>query len=317
MGIENMDNKRSSNFRINIDERPDSVLKSRKGAQTEKINRRTTIVFAALFMILGAVFILGYIDISKKLSGVQGTGSSEVKDLTTKLDSRFAEMNDKYAKINETIDTMEKSMNKKVLPMDEIFLTLEKNTNHLKTNLAKAEKSIKQVISSKTGKKEFKNTIAKLDAGTKKLKAENGKLKARTDKLEKTIEPLPKDLADIESGIQSLDGKITNELAALNKAVKSAQKEMEKIRSDIEMVSSGKIYKQVISISLKRQKRELRKSINALTKALEDNGEQIKSVRRRVNRLEKSLKSSKKPVSSGKPGNGTLKPGDYTEQDIQ
>lgn len=297
-----MSNKRSSAFKISVDsERPESLLKSKRDkVQAGKSGHPAVTVFVFAALLIGAA-VLGYIYVEKRLV----SGEKGIKNVSNDLETRYAELSEKYAALEESIGKIDKSMDIKVKPMDEFLPVLEKTTDSLKSDLKKAEERIEKIDKSKAGKEELTKGLA--DAG-KKTEAILASIREQTE--------------TIDAKIQAMDEKFAKELetfaplAELPDLLKGINKDIKNLQGEIAPIKSGEIYRRVFDIALKKQEKKFKEEINLLAANLERKGDEIKSLRWKLRKLEKSMKEyEKKTVGVPKPPG--LKPGTIIEKTIE
>jgi len=173
----------------------------REDQRFRKVSQRITWLTIFLPILIGLVFAWGYYDLKKGGVRLRNLDVTQFQKLSDELNSKFSSLSLHYAKVQESVDTLqrsfeniESSFNKKVFRLDEIFLVFEKTTSALKNDLKHAVKTIDTLDASKVDKAAMINAM---------------------DKFEKKITPIPGYLKYMESEIKALDENLTQELAEL------------------------------------------------------------------------------------------------------
>ncbi len=318
-----MDNKRSSNFRISIDEkRPDAPSKPKNDdAKIRRLGRQTTAMFLLLVCLVGVVFFIGYVDIKKRLSKIEGSGTMEVKGLSKTLDARVTRLAEKINEHEKEIVGLGDSLSKKILPIEEILLTFENNNAAINKSIKKVENDIEQLESA--------------------MRSDKKALQGSIEAVNKRLDPVKSGLQKADAELSALEDRLNRELielvesiSAVKKEVKTPSEEIETIRteikdmkSEIADISSGDIYKQVIDITLKKQQKYYEGKLDAVTAELESVKKTLNSVLSRMKSVEKDIDAShvspavtvptKKPAVEKRENDTTVTGNEIIEKDIE
>jgi chromosome segregation ATPase len=101
-----MDEKKTPEFKISIDkERHEhDIHEAKKDLRFEKLNQRVTIISILIPCIIVIVFIVSYLDIKNKITGVHDSGSMEVSNLSRNLDKRTSELSSQYSDLKTSFE---------------------------------------------------------------------------------------------------------------------------------------------------------------------------------------------------------------------
>lgn len=261
-----MSDTKTSTFKISKDElSPDSLYGEEVLAlRIEKINQKVTLLSILVPCIVSVIILIAYLDLRSRVADIQHSGKNEVQTLTEDLEKRLETIKKEYAEL-------EKSLDNKISYID-------KNTYLIKENLAKSEKTLSSLKSSKVDKKEQEALIAQID---------------------KKIVPIQKGISDVTSKVDSLDVAMSAKLETLSKSV-------EKSNTSIADLSTNKMDKDSLDIKLLAEKKAYQQQLNQLQKDLES---KISILQNKINSLGN--------VSSSKTGTtNTAPPKDISENTI-
>jgi chromosome segregation ATPase len=265
MGINKMADTKTGTFKISKEEKsPDSLYGEEVLAlRIEKVNQKLTLFSILISCIVGAIILIAYLDLRNRVAEIDNSKQSEVQVLTEDLEKRLESIKNEYAKLEATID-------KKISYID-------KNTYLIKENLAKSDKTLKTLKSSKVDKKEQEALISRID---------------------NKIVPIQKGMNDVSAKIDALE-------KALNTKIDTLSKSVDKSNSDITGLSTNKIDKDTLDIKLLNEKKYYQQQINQIQKDLQS---KINSLQNKINALEN--------VSNPKTDAATPAPKDISENTI-
>ncbi|MDM8548820.1 hypothetical protein QUF72_02030 [Desulfobacterales bacterium HSG2] len=313
-------------FKVDKDERPDSLFQTKKRGKTVKedreeiLSRRITLISLLILCLMGVIVFGAYLHIEKKFDKIHSSGFTEIQSRSLDLESKLSAFADRYEKL-------EASLIKKASRTDDILSKLEGATASLGDHLKRLEKSLNRINASKADKKELANAITRVD---------------------KTLSPIRKDLADLKASKDigpEIDEKFTEELAKLYGEVDNAKKEFDKLQTDISdlsisklqtdisELSSGKVSKESLDIALEEQEKNYKENLILINENLGYKEDKIKALQERLEKIEKRLNvkkkkyhkpagtaNSKPPAKSGtveKPATEDPEPGKIVEQNIE
>jgi chromosome segregation ATPase len=244
------------------------------------------------------------LDIKKRLTQTNATGTFEFKSLSDDLESRFSSLSLKQAKLEE-------AFNKKVASLD-------KTTTSLENSLGKVDKTLKSTLNIinalKTDRKLLESALAKIDL---------------------TLAPVRKDLKNVSAEIKALDLKLVQELAGVagtGELLKLAEnfdetkQELKQLRTDVSMLSSTQLDKEELDRVLKNEQKNYQQQLSQITKKFASQtqklGNRLDAIQGMVDNLE-SVSKLQQPKSTPGPAKkpaGKIvipEPGKIIEQDIQ
>ncbi len=220
-----MQENNKQDFKMDLDdESPDKLIREEMHElRMEKLSQRITLLSILLPIIILVVLFLAYLDISKKVSKFQNTGTMEVVNLSKELESNFSVLSVKYAKFETLFDKKNKALDNAIAA--------------LQIELKKAEKNINGLKSSKIDKKEMARSLKKIDKKFLPLKKDFKKVQ---NKVASDITIIGKELTQLK---QTLD--------TVGNDVKNARQEISASKADISELSSAKIGKDVLDLEIK------------------------------------------------------------------
>ena len=285
-----MTDNEHSKFKIRLDdESPDLQYKEEiEDQRVKKLSRRITIISIIIPCLIGVILFFVYRDLKMRVGIIHDTGTTEVKTLSKELELRFSSLSVKQA-------DLENALNKRIE-------SLEKTTASLQTNLKEATTAIKYIRSAR--------------------KEDNIKTASAIETINQTLSPIPKNLKNIASDIKNVDHKFARELASISQMIDSTKNDLKKINADIAAFSINVVDQKALDLALKNQDKTYQQAMRQLTSDLET---KIKSVEKKIQKLEKAEVLSERPkqkpapVTKPKPAKQTVapKPGTIIEQDIQ
>jgi chromosome segregation ATPase len=153
MGIDAMAKSKyaRSDFNIRIDgDNPDSLLSNNmKELRLDQLNRKINFLFFIMFSLVCILSAAAYFEI-------KGRTSDKSTEKDVKIEKTLDDMASGYSVLSDKMTQMEKSVSTQ-------FAALEKSAARLNSDLTQIKKNLNLLSSSKTGKYELKQIIAKID----------------------------------------------------------------------------------------------------------------------------------------------------------
>jgi len=293
-----MENNDSESFRVSFDDdesiRPIRQEEAGGNLPPGKLNQRLTIILILIPCLIAVIITIAYINLNKKISDIQNSGSIKVQSLSTDLEKKLTDLSEKTDQLKALIENQSKQFEKKL--------------SSVSVNLGQNKKSLKKSVEVKASKKDLNKYVTKI----------NGQ-----------IEGLKKDISKFSSDIQALDsnlnGKIEKELKGFPEALDGMTKDVNKLKQGMSQLSDAGIDQKKLDYELNLQGKKYR---TELRQAKADLEKKISSLRKKVERQtaarKDSIKSTKdslklplpKPNASLKPLADALKENEIIEQDI-
>lgn len=242
MGIDKMTDTKTTSFKMSKDDKsPDSLYGEEVlELRIEKVNQKVTLFSILIPCIVGIIILITYLDLRSRVLDIKNSKQNDVQVLTEDLEKRLESIKKEYAELEASLD-------KKISYID-------KNTYLLKENLAKSEKTLTNLKSSKADKKEQELFIAQLD----------------------------KKIAPIQKGMNGVNAKIETLETALNTKLETLSKSVDKSNATITDLSATKMDKDSLDIKLLAEKKVYQQQLNQLQKDLES---KISSLQTKINAL--------------------------------
>ncbi|MBW1984528.1 MAG: hypothetical protein JRI53_07390 [Deltaproteobacteria bacterium] len=238
-----MADTKTTTFKMSKEEKsPDSLYGEEVLAlRIEKVNQKVTLFSILVPCIVGVIILIAYLDLRSRVAEVNTSKQSDVQTITEDLEKRLDSIKKEYA-------DLESSLDKKISYID-------KNTYLIKETLAKSDKTLKNLKSSKVDKKEQDALIAQLD---------------------NKIVPIQKGMNEISAKIETLEQVLNVKMGILSKSV-------DKSNTDIANLSTNKMDKDSLDIKLLNDKKHYQHLINQMQKDLQG---KIISLQNKINALE-------------------------------
>jgi DNA repair exonuclease SbcCD ATPase subunit len=299
-----MKNQDASSFRFRMtDDSPGHHLPEElESRRSKRSGKRATWLAILISLIVGAAAVWGYVDLKKGVNTLRQSDVIEVQKLSEDLNSKFSSLSIQYAKLEESVNTLQESFkgfgesfDKKVLSLDEIFIVFEKTTSSLKNDLKKTQQTLNELNVTKSDKKE---------------------LSAVLDKFEKQVTPIDQRLKDMETRIKDLDENLTQELAEVSGTLQKVKVELnkfEKIQQEVTTLSTSKLDQKGLENELKDQEDRLQKDLRRFRQELDKKDENIKDMQDQIQELMKfkalsEIKKRIQPLESTSPAKESPQP---------
>jgi chromosome segregation ATPase len=202
-----MSREDSDNFKFGSDQmNPDDVLRDvPQDNRVARLSRRVTILAIILPCLIGAALYFLYNDLKNRVAQNQTYGTQSVEDLAQTLDTRLQEFSAKLTQL----ETM----------FSERLAGTEKSVENLKTQLGKADSSLKNALGSlktidtaKADKKELESLANQLATLSAQMTARNNDMSERLSDLTTITQKQVNDLLKLRTEITGLtDSKIDRE----------------------------------------------------------------------------------------------------------
>ncbi len=266
----------SSNFKFRFEgERPDSIFQDQiRQPRGEMAGQRMVIFSIFALLIVGVTVVLVYMDIKKRFTSLQITGSAGVENLMKSLNSKFSSLSIQQAKFEETLTKLDGSLSKKVS-------NVEKRISGLENKLKKTETLARAIGKSQLGRNELKTALSRID---------------------KTVAPIQKTLKNMTADLDSLDKNLMEELARIEKdvteklttfsgAAEQSKDQFQEFKANLTALSKNMVSQTKFDLTLKTEQETYRDNLNKTTREL---GNKIDSIQKQLKALEKS--ASRRPA---------------------
>jgi chromosome segregation ATPase len=232
---------KSSEFKINPgDNEPDAPFREEiDGLRIEKLNQRVTFFSILIPVLIGIIIFFAYLDIKKRVSHVNDTGTDKVQTLSKEMEARISSLSVQHAELEFSVK--------------KDFSSLGKTTSVLKENLNKTTKTIDRISASKADKKKLTEALSSLgkeinDAGHK-IKTVGNKFDQETTKLARGLDTTQKDLKRIQKELAALssnqikkkefDLRFENEKKDYHRQLGGVKRDFEDIMNDLQTKTRG------------------------------------------------------------------------------
>ena len=256
-----MSREDSDNFKFGSDQmNPDDVLQDvPQDNRVARLSRRVTILAIILPCLIGAALYFLYNDLKNRVAQNQTYGTQSVEDLAQTLDTRLQEFSAKLTQL----ETM----------FSERLAGTEKSVENLKTQLGKADSSLKNALGS----------LKTIDT-------------AKADK--KELESLANQLATLSAQMTARNNDMSERLSDLTTITQKQVNDLLKLRTEITGLTDSKIDRETLQQELVNQQQKLLVLSSDLDK-------KIFAIQNDLRRLEKDLQQTRqsfRPSPAPAPG---------------
>ena len=323
-----MQDRNTSDFKIRIDEDPPEALYQEETGdlRVEKLRQRVTILFILIPCILGVILVAGYLDIKKRVTGMQDSGTREVRDLSKDFDQRLASLTAQYAKLEASLsdkfDIIDKSFATASVERKKAFSRIKKIDTAKADKRSQAAALEKQAVALGKIDQRFPALEASLKGTSAEIKALDDNLTKEIESLSLTVDNVIKDSITLKTALTEIT-TLKSSVARLS----SSQK------AHVERLDEGKVDQKKFELQrlrLETRYRELSQELTRIRKKLTGLERQMKALALRQSTPRTSAapspqkSASTKPETPGKvapsttpPQSSGMKPGTIEEQDIK
>ncbi len=275
----------------------------------ERLRRRITVLGVLMPLLLAGLIVAGYLDIKRRVSQTENTGSMEVLNLSRDLESSFSSLSVRQAKLEEAMGKMAAEVEKKNTALK---TSLQADLRKTAAEVRALKKSLAEVKQELAGAQQKQRAeVNRLKAEVKSLRAElkrvggnsesaDRKAAVRVAKLEKSLEEvqgyvgelktMQGQLADLAEAMR-LSAVTTME--AKSRAIE-VEKNLQKLRQELEQRLAAKLDRQALADELKAEAQRNQKRMALLTARLSDRivtlEKKVSLLTTQVKRLHKKLR---------------------------
>lgn len=243
----------------------------------DRLRRRVTLLSVVMPLLLAGLIIVGYLDIKRRVSQTQNTGTMEVLNLSRDLESSFSSLSVKQAKLEESMTRLIAEVQKRSdalkAGLKSDLQKTHKNIETLKIALAALEKKQLTVVEKmKTQLKSLKGEIKSVGSD---LKSSDRKMTDRASSLEASVEGMQDHLVDLADAVR-LAAVSTMEAKRRSEDV---EEEIRSIKYALEQQLASKLDKKSLSEELRTEQLRYEKKMAQLTGRLSD---RLSTLERRI-----------------------------------
>jgi chromosome segregation ATPase len=270
VGIDKMEEKDNSRFKIRFDDDTAEEAERRKAVslssidndvpQIDILSRRVTMIGVAIPVVVIILFVFAYVSINKNVANSTAAGMENYRKLSQDLEKSLSDLSIKSEKLKETVEIETSSFEKKT---DLFTKSLNKNAAAIK-GLDKQIKGLKETDKSKIGKKEFRSY---------------------TVKMEKEIKSLKSELESLRSDRKALRAEMKKEIEILQDTLGTIFEVLQKLKVDMVSLSESQINKEKLDNALQRQHEKYSHALEVVTEKFD----------KQLSEIRKSQTESPKP----------------------
>jgi len=259
-----------------------------KDLRVEKLSQRITLFSILLPILIGITMFFAYRDLTSRVSRSQDTGSVEAQRISRELEEFSKKFNEKLITFSTTLSSQDKDFNTtvsgKLVAVNKNVDVLNKNLKSLNENLTQTRKTVKNLAASKADKKNQTAAIAKVNANLESLKK---KLKSLTK--------LRSEITTVSTEIKILEGKLSQELAAVATTAAKSQKNYSQLQTSITALSGDKIDRDTFDLEVFKLKKNYQ---NRLAQEIAAVNQKLDTIQKTIDDIQKNSKLQKKSMKS-------------------
>ena len=239
----------------------------------DRIGQRLTLISVLLPILIIVILTLGYLDLKRRVIGLQDSGSATVQHLSNDLESRFSTLSVRVAEL-------EQSLEKRLTDLD-------RKAADQATRLAPIAADLKRLASEKADRGEIKAATAALEkqlppiverlgSQEQALGALKGHIEAQNAGLARSIESVTADLAALQTHLAAVEGNLTGifeDMKQIKEARQALQVELTRIatlKADQKAVDAALQHQlETVQGQLQATAESLNKRLERLTQRLE------------------------------------------------
>lgn len=227
----------------------------------EKLGNRVTLISILLPLLIIAVLAVAYLDITRKVTTVEYTGTSEVETLSKSLQSNFSSLSLKFA-------ALEEKFNKRLDGMDEAQQKLAKKVHSTESVLWRTHADLRKL----------EHTAVSRDD-----------LDKATGKFSETVAALQNNMQVLNQNLSALDASVKKELASAADAISKSGASLDALSRRVDSLSKEKADQDSLAdmlFTLDKQNKTTRKT---LQDSIDDMNRRVEELNHRLEGLEKHL----------------------------
>lgn len=278
-----MTDNETSSFRLGsgpIDDAPEPSVQDDSLAQLQfkRKARRIQITTLLLFVLVMAVFALGYYDLQGRFSRQANTGNREIQNITAIFEDRLNQLDQKLADIG-------KQFGEDFAKVDKLTVKLQKDMGQLQKNLDA------------------------IDLSGAIRKEQN----ALRQQMQKAFAPIKKDIDSLSKDLGAFDKRIKGQIAPLEVKLTQTRDDLAALDKALQKAAAESVNKDALSLEILKVKKAYQQQVTAETAALR---KQTGILVERLERLEVKLRDLQRaPVSA--PGPNAAPGTGIQEQNLQ
>ncbi len=202
----------------------------------EKLNNRVTLISILLPVLIIVILAVAYLDITRKVTTVEFTGSSELDTLSKNLQSNFSSLSLKFAAQEETFGNRIKSLDTAQHELARRLRFTEAELRHAHAGLRELERS----------------SVTRTD------------LDKATAQLSENVTVLQKNMQVLDQNFSALDAAVKKELASVAGVAEKSGTRIDTLSQRIDALSKEKADQDSLAdmlLAMDRQGRTLQKSL--------------------------------------------------------
>jgi chromosome segregation ATPase len=278
-----MTDNETPSFRLGsgpIEDAPEPSIQDDSLAQLQfkRKARRIQITTLLLFVLVMAVFALGYYDLQGRFSRQANTGNREIQNITAIFEDRLNQLDQKLADIG-------KQFGEEFTKVDKLTVKLQKDMGQLQKNLDAIDLS---------------GAIRK-------------EQKALRQQMQKAFAPIKKDIDSLSKDLGAFDKRIKGQIAPLEAKLTQTRNDLTALDQALKRAAAESVNRDALSLEMLKVKKAYQQQVTSETAALR---KQTGILVERLERLEVKLRDLQRaPVSA--PGPGTAPGTGIQEQNLQ
>lgn len=213
---DNIEDSGQFSMRMDKDEDDNVIPTQVDELRIEKLSTRVTVISIMIPVLIVVVLAFAYLDMKKRVTRTEDTGTSVVENLSKDLESRFSTLSMRQANLEELIKKLGAENDKSLARIQVKLKKLEDSTKGIKRTMVSPA-----VLESKTAKlqQEIGNVAQSVDAGNAQMAEMTQGIKGQIDQIGANAAQNQNRMAQIDEKLISMDASMIDK-ASLNLALK-------------------------------------------------------------------------------------------------
>ena len=261
----------------------------------EKISQRVTFISILIPVLIIIVLVIAYLDIKKRMSYTEDTGTMEFQKLSSDLESRFGSLSLRQAKLEETMIRFSQTQNQSMA-----------NSNVKLDQLGKTMDSLQRQF---VTQKAFKKVRGDFNQQDDALRQQDDALRQEISAVAQSVDRADQQIADMTQELKAQIAKIGAILMARNQR-------LEELEQRIAEVDGEKIDQQGFDLKLRLAALQIQQDLKIELDALNT---ELKALNKRMSQLSTQKASTPTPAPQKKAAPKPIKqpPAGIEEQTIK
>ncbi|MFZ5572790.1 MAG: hypothetical protein ACOZF0_20520 [Thermodesulfobacteriota bacterium] len=220
----------------------------------QRLKRRIAALAVLLPILTALIVFFGYSSLKQRIAAIQSTGQTDVEKLSSQVDTSFSSVSQQVEQLKEENGKMQERL---IKGLDTASQQVAAAVKKMQQETA----AVKAVAAAAADKKMVEETSADL---------------------QKKIEAVRKEFQNTAGEIQSLDERLSRELAVFTQRIKVLETELDSLKEEAAAQAKNRVDRNEYKAALEKQQGQYREELNRLSRSIES----------KLQTLEKKIASS-------------------------